>query len=212
MFKFICDYCGKEYYKNARRSYYKNHYCSKECKYLACRKTNKILYENDYAYIQIIKNEEVYKVLFDIEDLEVVQNHKWYLGLNPQNQLYYVHGWSRGQNTHIKLHRLITNCPKGFIVDHINRNPLDNRKCYLRICTTRENKQNQITQKNNKSSGHQNVYWDDIQKKWRVGLRINRKLTYFGRYTNLEDAVNKAKEVRAIYFPYSIEALNNTES
>ena len=212
MFKFICDYCGKEYYRDARRIEYKKHFCSRRCKGLAWRKENKIFYENDYAYIEIIKNEQVYKVLFDIEDLDLIQNYKWHLRFNSNRKTNYVVGWDKENNNHIKMHRLITNCEKKFVVDHINRNPLDNRKSNLRICTTQENKQNQITQKNNKSSGHQNVYWDDIQKKWRVALRINRKLTYFGRYTNLEDAVNKAKEMRKIYFPYSIEALNSTES
>ena len=212
MFKFICDYCGKEHYRDGKRANYKSHFCSRKCKGLAWRKENKIFYENDYAYIEIIKNEQVHKVLFDIEDLALIQNYKWHIRYNSNRKTNYVVGWDKENNNHIKIHRLITNCEKKFVVDHINRNPLDNRKCNLRICTTKENKQNQVTQKNNKSSGHQNVYWDNIQKKWRVGLRINRKLTYFGRYTNLEDAINKAKEMRRIYFPYSIEALNNTES
>ena len=40
------------------------------------------------------------------------------------------------------MSRVIMNCPKGMVVDHINHNPLDNRKCNLRIVTGTQNTQN----------------------------------------------------------------------
>jgi hypothetical protein len=42
----------------------------------------------------------------------------------------------------IHLHRLITECPPGLIVDHIDGNPLNNTRANLRICTNAENLKN----------------------------------------------------------------------
>lgn len=42
----------------------------------------------------------------------------------------------------IRLHRFITNCPKGMVVDHINGDTLDNRMRNLKITTQSENSKN----------------------------------------------------------------------
>lgn len=42
----------------------------------------------------------------------------------------------------IKFHRYLMNPPEGLYIDHINGNPLDNRKCNLRICTNSQNQMN----------------------------------------------------------------------
>jgi len=55
------------------------------------------------------------------------------------------------------LHRVIMNCPHDKQIDHINHNPLDNRKENLRICTRRENALNRGRPKNS-STGYKGVH------------------------------------------------------
>ena len=75
-----------------------------------------------------------------------------------------------------RLHRLIMNCPEGMVVDHLNGDRLDNRKCNLRICTQLENAKNIHNVKG--------YCYDKAKKKYMV--RYNRK--YYGRYETEEEA------------------------
>lgn len=89
--------------------------------------------------------------------------------------------------------------PEGMVIDYINHNGLDNRKCNLRICTNQENICNCEIPKNNKS-GCKGVYWAKDKQKWTVQVTINNKTKYIGRYENLEDAIKARQEASKKYY------------
>lgn len=83
------------------------------------------------------------------------------------------------------MHRFITNCPKGLVVDHINRNPADNRRCNLRICTQFENNKN----RSNNTSGTIGVTWHSKSKKWRATIEKNGKRYELGEFKDKDKAI-----------------------
>ena len=81
------------------------------------------------------------------------------------------------------LHRFIMNAPIGMEVDHINGNPLDNRKENLRICMRSQNSRNVRMHKDNKT-GWKGVYCDKrkIINKWSSRILVNGKSISLGYY------------------------------
>jgi len=88
------------------------------------------------------------------------------------------------------LHRLVWqfnhgNCPE--YLDHINRNPSDNRIENLRAATSTQNHFNRGLDKNN-SSGTNGLSFDRRRKAWRGQVRLNGKTIYAGRSPDKETA------------------------
>lgn len=82
----------------------------------------------------------------------------------------------RNNGETFRLHRLIMNCPEGMVVDHLNGDTLDNRKCNLRICTVAENSKNHHNTKG--------YCYDKNRGRWIA--RYRRK--FYGRYDTEEEA------------------------
>jgi hypothetical protein len=75
-------------------------------------------------------------VLIDEEDAHLLTEHNWRAYRYGKRQVYATCAVNRETQY---LHRMITEAPKGSVVDHINGNGLDNRRCNLRVCTHRDN-------------------------------------------------------------------------
>ena len=96
------------------------------------KKINEIIVEGDIAKIICYRKGEAYEVLIDAEDVDKVKDYTW----NVDSRLYcYTKLYKSTVRLHRYIHRYIMNAPEGMVVDHINGDKLDNRKCNLRICT-----------------------------------------------------------------------------
>lgn len=153
---------------------------------------NEIVIHNDYAEIIIYNKhcEEIARTKIDIDDIDKVKDYKW--GLNNN-------GYIRNNKTRMYLHRFITNAPKGKVVDHINHDRLDNRKCNLRICTYQQNNMN-LSLRNDNSSGYAGICWYKSRNKWVTKIIVNGKSIHLGYFENKEDAIKARKEAEEKYF------------
>lgn len=79
-------------------------------------------------------------ILIDIEDVDKYYEKTWHI-----NRRRYVKGTHRNK---LYLHRFLVGAKIGQIVDHKNRDTLDNRKSNLRICNSSQNNSNCIKRKN----------------------------------------------------------------
>ena len=72
-------------------------------------------------------------------------------------------------------------------VDHINRNPSDNRVENLRWATQSENQANTRISCDN-TSGYPGVYYHKPSKKWMAYIRAEGRMQYLGTYDDLQEA------------------------
>lgn len=122
--------------------------------------------------------------LIDDEDAPLVNQYRWYV--TKQGYVTTVLVTSGKGRQGIKLHRLLMNAPKGVMVDHINRNKLDNRRSNLRLCVRA---QNQANRENNPNTD--GVSWDKRGNQWvvHVGNGAKRE-SYKGSFDDKNAALN----------------------
>jgi hypothetical protein len=88
------------------------------------------------------------------------------------------------------------------MLDHINRDKLDNRIVNLREVTWSQNGQNQTSDPKN-TSGYRGVIWEKNRNKWRARIQVNRKLIHIGYFDTVEDAARAYAAGAAIYHTHN---------
>lgn len=185
--------------------------------------SNEIIIKEDYAELLLYNQEhyEVARTIIDIEEIDKIKIHKWHLSNNG-----YV-------ATHIDLkiillHRFILNVNNDDevidydnVVDHIDKNRINNKKQNLRICKQIENTRNNTLAINNKS-GITGVYFSNAEDRWIPVVYVKRKRIYLGTFVNKNDAIIARLKGEKLYYgdfapqkhlykQYGIEGMNNNE-
>ena len=121
-----------------------------------------------------------YSTIVDDSDYEEMSKYKWCYAEGyavrrrwcKQEKRYYT----------VKMHREITNAPKGLLVDHKDGNKLNNTRSNLRICTHTENVRNSQKPRNN-TTGYKGVKHGRKRRKdgsyyeyYLAEIRVNNKL------------------------------------
>ena len=73
----------------------------------------------------------------DDEDIDKLKAFRWII-----NKEGYAYCWDPILRKMLLMHRYLMGDPRGYVIDHIGWNRIDNRKDHLRICTVSENSKN----------------------------------------------------------------------
>ena len=109
--------------------------------------------------------------IVDVEDFEKLNKDKWYLFESKVKDKFYAVRTESRRN--IFMHRRIMNAPPGSIVDHRNRDGLDNRKDNLRIVNNMQNCWNSERRLTASTSKYKGVRRDKDSGKWLAAIRHN---------------------------------------
>lgn len=146
-------------------------------------------YENDGCVYFKLSNSKEYGIC-DKEVWEIANAYRWMI--TPEG--YIVSGRN---NTHKRFHHLVLKPKNGYVIDHINRNKLDNRKSNLRYASPRANAINHSVRKDNNTGkcGVRKLKDGRFQAYIWSGKQID-----LGKYDKYEDALIARLNAEEKYF------------
>lgn len=133
--------------------------------------------DDGHAYV-MAQNE---RILVSDEDWPTLMKHTWTFSRYASTTI---------DGKPIRMHKLLMGNKRGFKVDHINKNPRDNRRSNLRWATSSDNRQNVGPKEGYKYRGYQ-FHTNGYTAK----IGFNAKIHYLGRY--------RTEELAALTYNYA---------
>lgn len=104
-------------------------------------------------------------------DFDGLLKWKWTAHYSKSGRRWYAE--RNGKKKTISMHRQLMNFPEGILVDHKDRNGLNNQRSNLRQATRSQNNANRRASRNNISSQFLGVAFEKDRKKWTARIRKN---------------------------------------
>lgn len=128
-------------------------------------------------------------VLVDDQDYEILKGYNWHFVPNKIKTSLYATTLVNGKDC--RMHQLIMGKKKGYMIDHIDQDSLNNQRSNLRFVTRSRNILNQRISIRNKT-GLNGVYFDQRTGKYKATLTIDKVKHHLGSFSSL----GRAKKAR----------------
>lgn len=128
--------------------------------------------------------------LIDDEDADLVSAHKWCAHYDRTRDLYVAisnRPTVDGVRGIVYLHTYILDPPDGYSVDHIDRNPLDNRRSNLRLANSMQQALNKGSYSNS-SSQYKGVHLRKSSGKYIAQFQTHKSKKHIGCFKTAEEA------------------------
>lgn len=178
-------------------------------------KARTIIIKNDIGFVPLGKNAKQGYALISADDVHKVEMSSWRLD---------SHGYAiksvkeNGKTKNISLHHVVYKKPgKGMVIDHINRNKLDNRRENLREVSYSVNSANR---KINRSRGSlfrypgvrqmKNYKTGQIYNTFEASIKFKDKCIRTEYYDNLKDAIKARQNMEKEIYGATIDRRNKS--
>lgn len=154
----------------------------------------------NHAWIKLTKG---YCALISAEDTDLLAQNTWTAFCGAGGKVYAARkAWvaGTGKADTVLLHRVVAAPPAGMVVDHINRDTLDNRRLNLRTCLQAQNTKSRIGSRRSGSSSFKGVCFDKQTGRWRASIAPNRTTINIGRFDTQEDAARAYDKAALLHF------------
>ena len=146
---------------------------------------NEIAYNDELGWYMVIDSPThgIFHVLIDVEDIEAIQQRRWHVSKTASRRAgaqFVVGSAAKSDEPYVLLHRYLLNPPDDKQIDHIDGQPLNNRRSNLRIVTLQQNTWNRVAAKG--------CYWHKGAKKWQAYITVNGLRSYLSYHDTEEEA------------------------
>lgn len=164
---------------------------------------NKYQIHDNFVEILCKYKEETVSCFIDLTDLPSMDA----LGIihatkGEKDNTYYARarilGTSGGGGS-VLLHRFLLDTPKDKIVDHKDRNGMNNRRSNLQETDHVGNARNKKMQTTN-TSGHPGICWSNKYGKWHARIWVKGSQIHVGYYDDIDQAVRERDEAKKIHY------------
>lgn len=178
-------------------------------------KARAIIVRDGVGFVPLGENAKQGYALISADDVYKVEKNSWRLD---------SHGYAiksvkeNGRTKNISLHHVVYKKPsKGMVIDHINRNKLDNRRENLREVSHSVNSANRKLNRSKNSLFKypgvrqvKNHKTGQIYDTFEVAIKLKDKWVCTEYYDNLEDAINARKRMEEEVYGFVIDRKNNS--